>query len=109
MSWHDSRQPCSAVQLYKVSRRHSVILTFSHVLHQLTMPFTFLPATVDDASDIASIFQAAFAKDDMMSYFYPHVPASVLWQRDVKYYRDLIADGMTYGERVTKVIDDGTG
>ena len=73
------------------------------------MPFTLHPATADDASDIASIFQTAFANDHIMSYFHPHVPASILRDRDTKYYRDLITEGMTYGERVTKAVDDETG
>lgn len=73
------------------------------------MPFTFLPATVNDASDITSVFQAAFANDDIMSYFFTNVPASVTWERDVKYYRDLIAEGTKYGERVTKVVDEASG
>ena len=73
------------------------------------MSFTFLPAKVDDASDIASVFQAAFANDDIMSYFYTNVPTSVTWERDVKYYRNLIVEGTQYGERVTKVVDEGSG
>lgn len=73
------------------------------------MPFTLHPATVDDAPNIASLFQTAFANDHIMSYFHPHVPASVLQQRDTKYYRDLITKGTTYGERVTKAVDDESG
>ena len=73
------------------------------------MPFTFLPATVEDAPDIASVYQAAFADDNIMSYFHPHVPASILLERDINYYRNLIAEGMTYEERVTKVVDDDSG
>lgn len=73
------------------------------------MPFTFLPATVDDAPEITSVFHAAFANDDIMSHFYTNVPASVTWERDVKYYQELITEGMKYGERVTKVVDEASG
>ena len=73
------------------------------------MPFTLLPATVEDAPDIASVYQAAFADDNIMSYFFPHVPTSILLERDIKFYQTLIAEGMTYEERVTKVVDDDSG
>lgn len=73
------------------------------------MPFTLHPATIDDASDIAAIFQAAFADDHIMGYFHPDVPASVLWEKDVKFYQDLIAQGGVYGERITKAVDGESG
>ena len=73
------------------------------------MPFTLFPATVDDAPAIASVYQAAFADDDIMSYFHPHVPSSVTLERDIQYYRTLIAEGMMYEERVTKVVDEESG
>lgn len=70
------------------------------------MPFTLHPTTVDDASDITAIFQAAFADDHIMAYFHPGVPASILWERDLRYFRDLVAQDALYGERITKVVDE---
>ena len=88
---------------------HHLIYIFFQLINQKKMPFTLLPATVEDAPDIAAIYQAAFADDNIMSYFFPHVPASILLERDINYYRTLIAEGMRYEERVTKVVDDDTG
>lgn len=73
------------------------------------MPFTLHPATVEDASDIAAIFRAAFAEDHIMGYFHPHVPASVVLEKDTKLFRGLIAQGDIYGERITKVVDEESG
>lgn len=73
------------------------------------MPFTLHPATVDDASDITAVFQAAFAKDHIMSYFHPNVPAPAIWEKDFKLFKGLIAQGDIYGERFAKVIDEENG
>lgn len=73
------------------------------------MTYTLHPVTSDDASDIAAIFQAAFAEGHIMRYFHPSVPASVIWENDVKFIRGLIAQGDVYGERVTKAVDEDTG
>lgn len=73
------------------------------------MPFTLYPANVEDASDIAAIFQAAFAEDHILGYFHPHVPASVLREKDQNLFRGLIAQGDIYGERFTKVVDEESG
>ena len=78
-------------------------------VNQSIMPFTLHPVTLDDASDITAIFHAAFADDHIMSYLHPHVPAPVIWQRDLKYYQDLIAQGNVYGERLTKAVDAESG
>lgn len=88
---------------------HHLILKSFQLMKKEKMPFTLLPATVEDAPDIALIYQAAFADDNIMSYFFPHVPAPILLERDIAYYRTLIAEGMTYEERVTKVVDDDSG
>ena len=73
------------------------------------MPFTLHPVTIDDASDITAIYQAAFAGDHIMQYFHPNVPASVQWEQDVKYYTDMITHGGVHGERLTKLVDKDTG
>ena len=73
------------------------------------MPFALHPATIDDAPSIAAIFQAAFADDHLMSHFYPNVPASILWEKDVKFYHDLIAQDGIYGERIIKAVDEESG
>ena len=77
--------------------------------HQCTMPFTLHPATTDDVSDIVAIYRAAFASDDIMGHFHPKAAASTLWEQDIQFYTDLIAQGSIYGERVTKAVDEETG
>ena len=73
------------------------------------MPFTLHPATLDDASDITAVFQAAFAKDHIMSYFHPNCSASAVWEKDLKTFKSLIGQGDIYGERFTKVVDEENG
>ena len=73
------------------------------------MAFTMHPVALEDAEDITRIFEEAFKYDHIMSYFHPHVPRDVVWERDLDFYRGLIKEGDIYGGRITKAVDTNTG
>lgn len=118
------KSPASLLLPSSFHQQENLHLQSSHSLHYqsnsltlssraykpaLIMPFTLHPATVTDASDIAAIFQAAFAQDHIMSHFHPNVPAAVLWEKDVGYFSGLLAQGGQGAERVTKAVDEESG
>ena len=73
------------------------------------MAYYMQPATVDDAPAIAEVFQKAFEGDHIMGYFYSNTPKDMIWEKDLKYFKENIGVGTLYGERYTKVVEDSTG
>lgn len=73
------------------------------------MAFTLQPVGPEDTSDIARIFQSAFANDDIMSHFYPHTPEQLKWDQDVQFFSKQIAESAAYGGRFTKVVEESSG
>lgn len=73
------------------------------------MAFSLQPAGLEDVEDIVRIFQAAFKKDPIMGRFHANSPPHLVWEKDLKVFSDMMAEGDVYGGRFAKVVEDETG
>ncbi|KAL6719969.1 hypothetical protein ACLMJK_001890 [Lecanora helva] len=73
------------------------------------MDFELCPAGLEDAEDITRLFQIAFKDNHIIGFFHPHTPAHLVWEKDIKNFSDMIAQGDVYGGRWTKIVEVATG
>ena len=73
------------------------------------MAFSHRSVGLDDAEDITRIFQVAFKDNPVEGQLYPKTPANLVWDKDLKWFTELIAQGDVYGGHFTKVVENHTG
>ena len=73
------------------------------------MTYSIKTAGKDDAEDLVTIMQTAFADHHIMPYMHKDVPQDLQFQDDLDLFREWLAEGDIYGARFTKAIDNDTG
>ena len=73
------------------------------------MTYELHPATIEDVPTLVTVFDEAFADDEIVSYLFKDVPEHIRRERDLKWFSTFFQKLDSNGVQFTKVIDTSNG